>query len=91
MVGVRWTRCEEVRCVGMGREVDLSFNSLCSLQLFLKGKKRKIGQTSGKTRNYKFHKKGAKVVFFMWGLIILNCTIKTRMIYFGVAEVFFAE
>ena len=24
-------------------------------------------------------------MFFMWGLIILNCTIKTRMIYFGVA------
>ena len=80
-----------MHCVGIGREVDLSFNSLCSLQLFLKGKKRKIGQTSGKTRNYKFHKKGAKVVFFMWGLMILNCTIKTRMIYFGVAEVFFAE
>ena len=25
VIGLRWIRCEEVRCVGMGREVDLSF------------------------------------------------------------------
>ena len=27
----------------------------------------------------------------MWGLIILNCTIKTRMIYFGVAKRYKAQ
>ena len=49
VIETHWMRLREMRCVGMVREVDLSFNSLCSQQLFLKGKKRKIGQTSGKT------------------------------------------
>ena len=62
--------------------VCVVFKRRCRKRFFKKKRRRPESAVHRK----KF--KRAKVAFFVWGLIILNCTIKTRMIYFGVSELF---
>jgi len=69
----------------VGRWLSRSLRSLLKKEK----KHKKSARNREKLEITSFQKNGAKVVFFVWGLMIHNCTIKTRMIYFGVAEVIF--